>query len=91
MVSCLPFPALCPPSLAPGHEAPEEYGAAVEGGQVSSLPRFPVTSLSGRGLRVDQAPSMAWSPLCTLPQVCGSSSSLFGALCCHEAQVGPGL
>lgn len=91
MVSCLPFPALCPPSLAPGHEAPEECGAAVEGGQLSSLPRFSVTSLSGCGLRVDQAPGMAWSPLCTLPQVCGSSSSLFGALCCHEAQVGPGL
>ena len=64
MLSCLPFPALCPPSLAPGREAPEEYGAAVEGGQVSSLPCFPVTSLSGCGLRVDQAPGMAWSPHC---------------------------
>lgn len=90
MLSCLPFPALCPPSMAPGREAPGSSGAAVEGPGVF-LPSFPVTSLSGRGLRVDRAHGMAWCPLCTLPQACGSASSLFGALCCHEAQVGSGL
>lgn len=36
MPSCLPFPALCLGSLAPGLEAPRSGGAAVEGARCLS-------------------------------------------------------
>lgn len=75
-------------------------GGTSGGGQASSLPSSPVTSLSGHGLRVDCASaqqglvaSLHTATHChqMAVQVCGSVSSLFGAFSCHEARDGPGL